>query len=263
MLDPGAGKTRRAYVWGYARGAFDPTPGVVYDFCVGRGAQYPLAFLGGDRERPPWVGTLTRDEYAAYDRVIDAVPGRVAAGCLAHARRKYDELICDGGKSAVASEAVARIAAIYCIERELATLGVDDRLAERQRRCAPLWENLHAWLALERRRVPDGSTTAKAIDYTLNAWSALARNLVDGAVSVDNNSLENLLRPWAMGRKAWLFTGSELAGKRAAVVMSLVHSARLHGNDPHAYLRDVLERLPTHLNSRIDELLPHRWTPVA
>ncbi|MBN8748045.1 MAG: IS66 family transposase [Variovorax sp.] len=263
MLDPGAGKTKRAYVWGYAHGAFDRTPGVVYDFCIGRGAQYPLAFLGGEHERPAWVGTLTRDEYAAYDRVIDAVPGRVAAGCLAHARRKFDELIRDGGVSAVASEAVTRIAAIYRIEREVAMLSVDDRLAERQRRCAPMWESLQAWLTLERRHVPEGSATAKAIAYSLNSWSALTRNLVDGAVSVDNNSLENLLSPWAMGRRAWLFAGSELAGKRAAVVMSLVHSARLHGHEPYAYLRDVLERLPTHLNSRIEELLPHRWRPSA
>lgn len=159
------------------------------------------------------------------------------------------------------SEAVARIAAIYSIERELASLSIDDRLAERQLRSAPLWDSLQAWLTLERRRVPDGSTTAKAIDYALNSWSALTRNLVDGAVSVDNNSLENLLRPWAMGRKAWLFAGSELAGQRAAAVMSLVHSVRLHGHDPYAYLRDVLERLPNHLHSRLDELLPHRWQP--
>lgn len=262
MLDPGAGKTKRAYVWGYARGAFDPTPGVVYDFCLGRGAQYPLAFLAGDDERPPWVGTLIRDEYAAYDRVVQAVPGRVAAGCLAHARRKYDELLRDGGKSAVATEAIARIATIYRIERELATLSAEERLAERQRRAQPLWDQLLEWLRFERRRVPDGSATAKALDYSLNSWSALVRNLVDGDVSVDNNSLENLLRPWAMGRRAWLFAGSELAGKRAAVVMSLVHSARRHGHDPYAYLRDVLERLPTHLNSRIDELLPHRWQPA-
>lgn len=137
---------------------------MVYDFCTGRGAQYPLVFLGGNQERPPWAGTLIRDEYAAYDRVIDAAPGRVAAGCLAHARRKFDELIRDGGKSAVASEAIARIAAIYRIERELATLSVEDRLAERQRRPSPLWENLQTWFRLERRRVPDGSATAKAID---------------------------------------------------------------------------------------------------
>ncbi|RUR71920.1 IS66 family transposase [Variovorax guangxiensis] len=128
MLDPGAGKTKRAYVWGYARGAFDPVPGVVYDFCPGRGSQYPLAFLGGDRDQPPWTGTLIRDEYAAYDRVVQAVLGRVAAGCLAHARRKYDELLRDGGRSAVATEALARIAAIYRIERELAVLTPEQRL---------------------------------------------------------------------------------------------------------------------------------------
>ncbi|WP_418150742.1 IS66 family transposase [Variovorax atrisoli] len=263
MLDPGAGKTKRAYVWGYARGAFDATPGVVYDFCLGRGAQYPLAFLAGEHERPPWVGTLIRDEYAAYDQVVRSVPGRLAAGCLAHARRKFDELLRDGGKSAVAAEAVTRIAAFYRVEREIAVLDGDQRLAQRQRRTQPLWEQWHEWLHVERRRVPDGSATARALDYTLNSWDALAHHLTDGQVSVDNNHLENLLRPWAMGRKAWLFAGSELAGQRAAVVMSLVHSAKLHGHDPHAYLRDVLQRLPTHLNSCIDELLPHRWQRMA
>jgi len=166
----------------------------------------------------------------------------------------------DGGRSAVATEALARIAAIYRIERELAMLTPEHRLAERQCRTRPLWEQWHEWLRLELRRVPEGSATARALRYSLNSWDALTRHLVDGAVNVDNNSLENLLRPWAMGRKAWLFCGSELAGKRAAVVMSLVHSARLHGHDPFAYLHDVLQRLPTHLNSRIDELLPHRWT---
>ena len=115
MLDPGAGKTKRAYVWGYARGAFDAVPGVIYDFCVGRGAQFPRAFLGdgGDddaRERS-WRGTLVRDEYKAYESVIDAVPGRIAAGCLAHARRKFDELLLNGAVSAVALEALKRIAA--------------------------------------------------------------------------------------------------------------------------------------------------------
>lgn len=109
--------------------------------------------------------------------------------------------------------------------------------------------------------MPDGSGIAAAIDYSLNRWDALGRFLLDGEVSVDNNSVENLIRPWAMGRKAWLFAGSELAGQRAAVVMSLVQSAKLNGLDPWAYLKDVLQRLPEHLNSRIDELLPHRWQP--
>ncbi|WP_199033367.1 transposase, partial [Ralstonia sp. ASV6] len=148
---------------------------------------------------------------------------------------------------------------IYRLERELAALSSEERLARRCSETQPLWGELHAWLQLERSRVPDGSITAKALDYSLRNWTELTRHLQDGEVSVDNNSLENLIRPWAMGRRAWLFTGSELAGQRAAIVMSLVQSAKLHGHDPWAYLRDVLARLPTHLNSRIDELLPHNW----
>ena len=118
-------------------------------------------------------------------------------------------------------------------------------------------------MKLERSRVPDGGGIAAALDYSLKRWSALGRFLDDGAVSVDNNHIENLVRPWALGRKAWLFAGSELAGKRAAMVMSLVQSAKLHGHDPWVYLKDVLERLLAHPNHRIDELLPHRWKPAA
>ena len=121
------------------------------------------------------------------------------------------------------------------------------------------WDALHEWLELERSRVADGGATARALDYSLKRWRALSRFLDDGDVAFDNNHLENQIRPWAVGRKGWLFAGSELAGQRAAMVMSLVQSAKLNGHDPWAYLRDVLERLPTHLNSRIDELLPHRW----
>jgi transposase len=251
MLDPGAGKTKKAYVWAYARGGFDASPGVAYDFCVGRGAKYPMAFLQG------WSGTLVRDEFSGYAAVLK-LEGRTAAGCLAHARRKFDELI-KVNQSAVAQQAVQRIAMIYRVEREAKELTSDERHAVRQTRSKPLWEELHVWLRLERARVPEGSAVARAIDYSLNAWGALTAHLQDGAVPVDNNHIENLMRPWAMGRKAWLFAGSELAGQRAAVVMSLVQSAKLNGHDPWAYLKDVLERLPTHLNSRIEELLPHCW----
>ena len=118
-------------------------------------------------------------------------------------------------------------------------------------------------MTLERQRVPEGSATAKAVDYSVNRWGALTTYLADGNVQIDNNHIENLVRPWAMGRKAWLFAGSELAGQRAAIIMSLVQSAKLHGHDPWAYLRDVLTRLPSHLNSRIEELLPHRWQPQS
>jgi transposase len=255
MLDPGAGKTKKAYVWAYARSGFDALPGVVYDFCLGRSAKYPMAFL------QDWSGTLVRDEFKGYDGVLK-LEGRTAAGCLAHARRKFDELI-KVNQSPVAMQAVQRIAWLYRIEREARDLPEETRLAMRQARSKPLWQELHVWLRLERTRVPDGSAIAGAIDYSLNAWAALTANLNDGNVQIDNNHIENLMRPWAMGRKAWLFAGSELAGQRAAVVMSLVQSAKLNGHDPWAYLKDVLTRLPTHMNSRIEELLPHRWQPVC
>lgn len=251
MLDPGAGKTARAYVWAYARGEHDDTAGVVYDFCVGRGSKYPAAFLAD------WTGTLTCDDYGGYDVVLRR-EGCIEAGCLAHARRKFDELA-KANASPVAAQAIVRIARLYRVENEAREMTADERLAHRRQHAQPLWNELHAWMKLERTRVPDGGGIAAALDYSLKRWKALGRFLEDGAVSVDNNHVENLMRPWAMGRKAWLFAGSELAGKRAAMVMSLVQSARLHGHDPWAYLKDVLERLPLHPNHRIEELLPHRW----
>ena len=110
--------------------------------------------------------------------------------------------------------------------------------------------------------MPDGSAIAKAIDYSLNHWQALSRFLLDGNVPIDNNHIENQMRPWAMGRKAWLFIGSQLAGERAAMVMSLLQSAKLNGRDPYAYLKDVLMRLPMLPNSRLEDLRPHRWRPA-
>lgn len=255
MLDPGAGKTKKAYVWAYARGAFDPVPAVVYDFAPGRAARYPIELLGR------WSGTLTCDDYAGYGMVLK-LHGRVEAGCLAHARRKLDELA-KAGASTVASQALQRMATLYRIEQEAAAASSAERLDARQPRSVPLWNELHAWLRQERARVPDGGGIAAAIDYSLRRWDALGRFLRDGDVAIDNNHIENLMRPWAMGRKAWLFAGSELAGQRAAMVMSLVQSARLNGHEPWAYLKNVLERLLEHPNHRIDELLPHRWTPAA
>jgi len=265
LLDPGAGKTRRAYMWAYARSWHDAVPGVVYDFCLGRGAQYPVAFLAGDESRGErWSGTLLTDRYGAYDTVLDArvYPDRIDAACAAHARRKYEELARDG-MSPLAEDAIGRFARIYEVEGELKGLSDNERRSLRQQLAKPLWDKLRSWLELERRLVVDGGTTAGAIDYTLNHWNALTRHLDDGAVAIDNNHLERQIKPWAMGRRAWLFAGSLLAGQRAAIVMSLVQSARLNGHEPWAYLRDVLARLPTQLNSRIDELLPHRWQPSA
>jgi transposase len=255
MLDPGAGKTAKAYVWAYARGEHDDTPGVVYDFCTGRGSKFPADFLA------EWRGTLTCDDYGGYDAVFRR-EGCIEAGCLAHARRKFDELA-KANASPVAAQAIVRIARLYQVESQAREMTTEKRLAHRQQYAKPLWDELHAWMKQERARVPDGGGIAAALDYSLKRWTALGRFLGDGAVSVDNNHVENLVRPWAMGRKAWLFAGSELAGKRAAMVMSLVQSAKLQGHDPWVYLKDVLERLLAHPNHRIDELLPHRWKPAA
>lgn len=266
LLNPGAGKTRRAYMWAYARSWHDPIPGVIYDFCLGRGAQYPLAFLNGQdlRGERRWSGTLLTDRYSAYETVVDPrlYPGRMGAACAAHARRNFEELMRDG-TSPVGLEAVHRFARIYGVEAGLKGLCDEERRTQRQRLARPLWEELRAWLECQRNRVADGGATAKAIDYTLRHWAALTHHLQDGAVALDNNHLERQIKPWAMGRKAWMFIGSDLAGQRAAGVMSLVQSARLNGHDPWVYLRDVLQRLPTQPNSRIEELLPHRWQALG
>jgi hypothetical protein len=201
---------------------------------------------------------LTCDDYGGYDAALK-VEGRIEAGCLAHARRKFDELA-RVNASPVATQAIERIARIYKLEAEAREMAPGERLAHRREHIKLLWNALHTWLSLERTRVPDGGAIAGALDYSLKRWKALGRFLEDGAVSIDNNHIERLVRPWAMGRKAWLFAGSELAGQRAAMVMSLVQSAKLNGHDPWAYLKDVLERLQMHPNNRIDELLPHRWT---
>jgi len=176
LLDPGAGKTKRAYIWAYARGALDEHPGVVYEFCPGRGGKYPLEFLQG------WTGTLVRDQFKGYEAVL-AHPQRISAGCLAHARRKFDELIKANG-SAIAQEALKRIAAIYQLERQARALDNEARLELRQQQTRPLWDELHVWLRLERTKVPDGSATALAIDYSLNAWGQLTHNLSDAQVPV-------------------------------------------------------------------------------
>lgn len=272
LLDPGRGKTKKAYVWAYARSTLDGgPPGVIYEFCTGRGAQYPLAFLGGNPPpyaEPPWRGTLVCDQYAGYGPVLDPAlhPGRQGAGCAAHARRKFEELTTRGVRatdtSPVALEALQRWARIYHVERLLADVTAEERYAGRQRMSRPLWEELRVWLQLERARVAGGAI-AQAIDYSLNHWQALTLHLADGAVPIDNNHLEQQIKPWKLGAKNWLFVGSELAGERAAVVMSLVQSAKLNKVEPWAYLRDVLARIHSHPASRIDELLPHRWQPSA
>ena len=180
---------------------------------------------------------------------------------MAHARRKFYELHATK-KSFLAEQALQYIAAIYEVEREVRDLEPDERRRIRQEKAVPLMETLHAWMIDQRGLVFEGLAITKALDYSLKRWAALSRYLDDGAVPIDNNWCENQIRPWALGRKNWLFAGSLRSGKRAAALMSLIQSAKLNGHDPYAYLKDVFTRLPTQRASEIGELLPHRWQPA-
>lgn len=252
MLKPGLSRTHRAYLWSYSSSEYDVLPAVVYDFTEGRGGQHARAFLG------IWSGRLVCDDYSGYKALFDR--GIVEVGCMAHARRKFHDLYANN-RSELAEEALRYFAALYEVERRAREekLDAQGRLKLRQQRSVPIAEALRQWLTRQRSQVPDGSATAKAIEYSLGRWAALIRYLDDGDLPIDNNHVKNRIRPIALGRSNWLFAGSLRAGQRAANIMSLIQTAKLNGHDPYQYLKDVLERLPTQPASRLGELLPHRW----
>jgi transposase len=254
MLKPGDGKTHRAYLWAYAPGAFEDIKAVVYDFCESRAGEHARKFLG------EWRGSLTCDDFSGYKALIAS--GVTEVGCLAHARRKFFDLHASN-KSELAEFALEQFARVYDIEREVKELDAHQRQVVRQHKAKPVLDALHEWMTLQRQMVPNGSATAKALDYSLRRWVAFTRFVDDGQLPVDNNWIENQIRPIALGRNNWLFAGSLRAGQRAAAVMSLIQSARMNGHDPYAYLKDVLTRLPTQRASQIGELLPHRWKAIS
>lgn len=195
------------------------------------------------------------DDYGGYKALF----GRdiTELGCLAHARRKFFELhVANPGPIAVA--ALRRIGELYGIEEQGRSLDILARKVLRQEASVPRLEALHAWLIHHRQMVADGSGTARAMDYSLKRWQALSRYATEGHLPIDNKPVENAIRPIAIGRKNWLFTGSARAGRRAAAIQSLLAMARLNGLDPSAWLKETLEKLPPWPNSRIDELLPFR-----
>lgn len=254
MLSPGKGKTHRAYLWTYGSSAYDELKAVVYDFAEGRAGENARRFLEG------WSGKLVCDDYAGYKELFRN--GVTEVGCMAHARRKFHDLWANH-KSAVAQEALTFFGALYDIERVASELDADQRQRLRELKSRPIADTLHQWLTLQRQIASDGTAIAKAIDYSLGRWGALTRYIDDGALPPDNNHIENRIRPIALGRSNWLFAGSLRGGQRAAAAMSLIQSAKLNGHDPYAYLKDVLERLPSHPASRIEELLPHHWKAPA
>jgi transposase len=253
LLAPGKGKTHRAYMWVYRTTDYIEQRAVWFDFCKGRGGEHPRRVL------EDYAGTMVTDDYGGY-KALYASGAIIEAGCMAHARRKLFEAHELNG-SKIAGHAVTLIARLYVIEREIKDFDAPSRHLARQQRSKAAADELHEWLTGQRQRLANADATAKAIDYSLGRWKALMRFLDDGEVPIDNNAVENSIRPLALGRRNWLFVGSQLAGERAANIISLIESAKLNGHDPWAYLKDVFERLPTLKNSDLASILPHNWQP--
>jgi len=260
QLDPGSGKTKKAYLWAYRSNDLQPGPKIiVFDYQAGRGGRHAQAFL------QDWQGDLLVDDYGGYKALFAAARAHpetqkliepcLELACWTHARRKFFDLF-KANQSPMAQEALNRIAVLYAIEAEARDLDCVARKALRAEKSLPALESLHDWLQQTCQRTAPNSAAAKAIGYSLKRWPALIRYAETGDLPIDNNPVENAIRPIALGKKNWLFAGSERAGQRAAVIQTLLGTAKLNGLDPYAWLKDTLEKLPTWPNSRIDELLP-------
>jgi hypothetical protein len=252
VLAPGNGKTKTGRLWTYVRddrpcGDTAP-PAVWFAYSPDRKGENPQQHLKLYR------GALQADAYAGFQNLYEG--GRIVeAACWAHARRKFYEIHI-AHASPTTSEAIERIAALYAIEAEIRGSTPEIRKSIRQERARPLIDSMHTWLEATLAKLSRKSDTAAAIRYALSRWAALTRYIDDGQLDIDNNAAERALRVVALGRKNYLFAGSNAGGERAAAIYSLLGSAKLNGLDPEIYLQHVLERIADHPISRIEELLP-------
>ena len=257
VLVPGNGKTKTGRLWTYVRDdrpAGDATPAAVwFAYSPDRKGEHPQSHLGN------FTGTLQADGYAGFYAVYET--GRIQeAACWAHVRRKFYDLHV-AHKSPVAAEAMERIAALYAIEKEIRGHPADQRRQVRNAQARPLLDSLKQWLEETLEKLSRKSDTALAVRYALSRWEALVRYVNDGRIEIDNNAAERSLRTVALGRKNYLFAGSDAGGERAAAIYSLIGSAKLNGLDPEAYLRNVLSRIADHPINHIQELLPWNVAP--
>ena len=264
------GKTDTGRAWVYVRddrpfGGADP-PAVLFQASRDRSGDHP------DEHLRSFTGVLQADAYAGYNRLLapDRQPGPVVeALCWAHARRKFFELADIAtsrrrGRNAapispIAFEAVTRIDKLFDIEREINGIAAEQRLAVRRDRSAPLVADLEAWMREHRAKLSRHAPVAQAMDYMLRRWDRFTRFLSDGRICLTNNAAERSLRGLALGRKAWLFAGSDRGAERAAVIYSLIGTAKLNDIDPQAWLADVLAHIADTPQSRLGELLPWNW----
>jgi transposase len=257
VLAPGLGKTKTGRLWTYVRDdrpAGDSTPAAVwFAYSPNRKGEHPRSHLNN------FTGTLQADGYAGFDQIYQQ--GRIQeAACWAHVRRKFYDLQV-AHQSPAASEALARIAMLYAIEKEIRGRPPDERREIRNTRSRPLLESLKQWFEETLGKLSRKSDTAMAVRYALGRWEALMRFCDDGRIEIDNNAAERALRAVALGRKNFLFVGSDGGGESAAAIYSLIGTAKLNGIDPESYLRNVLSRIAAHPIKRIEELLP--WNVAA
>ncbi len=252
VLDPGRGRTQTGRIWTYVRddrpAAGPDPPAVWYRYSPDRKGEHPQTHLQSFR------GILQADAYAGFGPLYG--DGTIVeAACWAHARRKYYDLYV-ADRSPIAAEAIRRIGLLYAIEREIRGRVPHERMTARQARSAPVLEELRAWLSATLTTVSAKSPIAGAIQYTLVRWTALTRFRDDGRIDIDNNTAERSIRPVVLGRRNYLFAGSDTGGERAANLYSLIGTCLLNDIDPYPYLEHVLERIGEHPINRIEALLP-------
>jgi transposase len=251
VLSPGNGKTRTGRLWCYVRDdhpfAGKTPKAVLYCYSPDRKGEHPKKHLAG------FKGILQADGYAGYAGLYQQ--GVTEAACMAHVRRKFFDIHAET-KSPQSSEGLQRIAALYAIEAMIRGEPADVRLRIRTERSAPLFAQFRTWLDTTLSRVSGKSEMAKAIRYALARWDALTLALRDGRVCIDNNAAERSMRPMTLGRKNWLFAGSDSGGERAAAIYTLTETAKLNGLDPEDYLSKVLACIADYPVKRVHELLP-------